>query len=106
MSIADTSREALRQISSPERKHQADVIFDIVVGACRNGAQDLSLREIAHTYALVHGKPIDVGTVSGRVTSLVAAHRLVRLSGSRRLCSISRKTVDPVTVPATQARMF
>lgn len=106
MRVAETSRSVLGAISFPERKQQVDVVFDIVVAACRNGALDMSLREIAHTYAQVHGKPIDVGTVSARVTALVDARRLVRLPGAVRACSISGKTVSPVTVPATQVRMF
>ena len=106
MSVVDTSKEAFTSLAGGERKHQADVILDIVTGACRNGAADLSLREIAQRYHLVHGKPIDVGTVSGRVTSLVASHRLVRLNDRKRPCTQSGKTVAPVTVPATQVRLF
>ncbi len=89
-----------------QRKQQVDLIFDVVVAACRNGVQDMSLQEIAFTYERQHGRRIDVGTVSGRVTALVNAQRLVRLAGSERLCSISKKRVAPVTVPAKQARMF
>ncbi len=106
MAIAETSLEARGQISMRERKQQVDIIFDVVVAACRNGAIDLSLREIAQLYAAAHGKLIDVGTVSGRVTELIVAQRLVRLPGAARPCSISGKTVAPVTVPAKQARMF
>lgn len=105
MTIAQTSLEAHGQIGMRERKGQLDVIFDIVLGACRNGAPDLSLREIAAAYHRLHGKPIDVGTVSGRVTQLVTAQRLVREPGSERLCTLSGKTVHPVTVPAKQARL-
>lgn len=104
--VAETSAESYSEISMRKRKHQLDVIFDVVVAACRSGVEDMSLQEIARTYELSHGKRIDVGTVSGRVTQLVAAHRLVRVPGSERQCSISKKRVWPVTVPAQQARMF
>ena len=68
--------------------------------------KDLSLREIAKRYELIHSRTIDVGTVSARVSNLIAAKRLVRVEGSARACSISGKTVQPVSVPAQQARMF
>jgi hypothetical protein len=106
MTIADTSRESHGQISMRQRKTQNDEVFDIVVGACRNGAQDMSLREIARAFATVHGRNIDVGTVSARVSALVDAQRLVRLKGSIRACTITGKTVAPVTVPAKQVRLF
>lgn len=104
--VAETSLQAHSQIGMRKRKGQLDVIFDIVLGACRNGAADMSLREISAAFHRLHGKPIDVGTVSGRVTQLVAAERLVRVEGSERLCTLSGKTVHPVTVPAKQARLL
>lgn len=104
--VAETSRKSLGQISGCERKQQADVILDVVVAACRNGAQDMSLQEIAWAYERQHGKRIDVGTVSGRVTALVTAGRLVRLPSAQRQCSISKRHVAPVTVPLEQVRMF
>ncbi|CAM8658322.1 hypothetical protein MCEMIEM13_01506 [Comamonadaceae bacterium] len=103
--VAETSIHAHSQIGMRKRKAQLDVVFDIVLGACRNGAPDMSLREIAAAFHRLHGKPIDVGTVSGRVTQLVAAERLVRVEGAERLCTLSGKTVHPVTVPAKQARL-
>lgn len=100
-----SSQIAAEKQDQRKRRQQADVVLDIVLAAVRNGAIDMSLREIAHTFTRVHGKPIDVGTVSARVTALVDAGRLVRLPGSTRPCSLSGKTVSPVTVPATQARL-
>ena len=106
MQVATTSADAYAAFSARTRKNQVDLVFDIVAGACRNGALDMSLREIAHTYQRIHGKPIDVGTVSARVTALVMAKRLVRLQGAERPCSITGKTVHPVTAPAHQVAMF
>lgn len=100
------SQVAAEKQEQRQRKQQGDVVLDIVVAAVRNGAIDMSLREIAQTFTKVHRKPIDVGTVSARVTALVDAGRLVRLPGSVRACSISGKTVSPVTVPATQVRLI
>lgn len=104
MQAAHTSAQSYRDISMPKRKGQLDDIFDLVVAAVRNGAHDMSLQEIAYMFEMVHGKRIDVGTVSGRVNQLVAASRLVRAPGSERRCSRSGKVVHPVTVPAHQDR--
>lgn len=101
-----TSGQALQDLGMGVQKHQADRVLDIVIAAKRNGIKDLSLREIAERWHMVHGKPIDVGTVSARVTSLVAAKRLVRVIYDARPCTVSGKTVQPVSVPTTQARMF
>lgn len=103
---AYTSAAALNDLGLRGQKHQADAVLDIVVAAVRNGAKDLSLREIAKRWELAHGRQIDVGTVSARVTNLVDQHRLVRIKEDARACTISGKTVQPVTVPAQQARMF
>lgn len=104
--VATTSADVYAAFGASTRKNQIDAVFDIVAGACRNGTPDMSLREIAHTYHRVHGKPIDVGTVSGRVTALVMSNRLVRVQGAERPCSITGKTVHPVTAPARQASVF
>lgn len=101
-----TSAQALAEVGLRGQKMQADAVLDIVVAASRHGVKDLSLREIAKRWELVHGRSIDVGTVSARVTNLVAQHRLVRVPGDARACSISGKTVQPVSVPVQQARMF
>ena len=104
MQAAQTSAQAFRDISMPVRKGQLDAIFDLVVAAVRNGAQDMSLQEIAYMFEMVNGKRIDVGTVSGRVNQLVTAGRLVRQPNTERRCSRSGKVVHPVTVPARQDR--
>lgn len=106
MHVATTSADAYAAIAPRQRKMQVDEVFDIVVALQQRGAADLSLREIAHEYHRKHGKPIDVGTVSARVTNLVIAKRLVRVQGSERPCSITGKTVHPVSAPARQVGMF
>lgn len=100
-----TSAQALAQVGLQGQKHQADAVLDICIAAHRNGVKDLSLREIAKRYEWIHSRSIDVGTVSARVSNLVAAKRLVRVEGSARACSISGKTVQPVSVPMAQERL-
>ena len=100
-----TSAQALANVGLKGQKYQADAIVDICIAAQRNGAQDLSLREIARRWELLYGRQIDVGTVSARVSNLIDANRLVRLEGTTRSCTISGKTVHPVSVPVTQVRL-
>ena len=101
-----TSGQALQDLGTGAQKHQEDRVLDIVIAAKRNGIKDLSLREIAQRWHMVHGQPIDVGTVSARVTSLVAAKRLVRVIYDARACTVSGKTVQPVSVPVRQAGLL
>ena len=106
MGIQTTSREALAALSLPGKKGQADDVLLVVTLACKSGHKDMSLREIKRAYMQRFECDIDVSTVSGRVNELVAAKRLLRLPGARRLCSLSGASVLPVTVPVVQARMF
>lgn len=101
-----TSAQALNDVGLRGQKQQSDKVLDIVIAAQRSGAKDLSLREIAKRWELVHGVSIDVGTVSARVCNLISQHRLVRIESNARACSISGKTVQPVCAPEKQARMF
>ena len=105
MGTRNTSAQALADVGLKGQKFQADAVLDICIAAQRNGAQDLSLREIARRWELLHGRQIDVGTVSARVSNLIAANRLVRLPGAMRACTISGKTVHPVSVPMKQERL-
>lgn len=105
MNIAETSRESLAGLSLPGQKTQADDVFLVVQLACRAGVKDLSLREIKQAYMRRFERDIDVSTVSARVNNLVTAQRLMRSTQSRP-CSLSGKSVLPVSVPAKQAPMF
>jgi hypothetical protein len=82
---------------------QAEVL-DICLAAARNGIADLSGREIKARYRQSHpGKDIDTGTISARVSSLLAAKLLERCP--ERLCSITSKMVRPVRPVAQQQRI-
>lgn len=100
----DTSAQALDAIGLRKMAGQRRQVFDIVVGAQRNGASDLSLREIQRRYEGLHGVRIDVGTVSARVHNLVAAGWLHR-RGDIRACSVTGQNVHAVFVPLAQARL-
>lgn len=101
----DTSAQALDEFGLKKMARQQAEIFDVVLRAQRNGALDMSLTEIRDAYERLHSKRIDLNRVSARVSNLVAAGRLVRRQDTRP-CSVSQRSVHPVFVPETQARMF
>lgn len=101
----DTSAAARDAFGWRRTARQQAEIFDIVLGAQRNGADDMSLTEIRDAYERLHGRRIDLNRVSARVTDLVAAGRLERRQDTRP-CSVSQRPIHPVFVPAHQARLF
>lgn len=104
MSTLDTSATARRAITGREMAQKQREIYDIVVGCQRNGQPDMSLTEIRDTFERLHGRRIDLNRVSSRVSELVSAGRLVRATGTRP-CSITSRSVEPVSVPPQQGRL-
>lgn len=101
-SMGETSSAAFKTVAAGQMKRLNDELFDLVQGAQRNGCKDLSLRELQQAYELRHSKRIELGTVSGAVTRMVAAKRLVRDATPRR-CHVTGREILPFCVPATQA---
>lgn len=98
----ETSAAAFKTVSAEQLKTLNDKLLDLVLGAQRNGCKDLSLRELQQAYELRYCKRIELGTVSGAVTRLVDAHKLVR-DDKPRACNVTGHNVLPFCVPATQA---
>lgn len=109
--VADTSRQSLAAVGLGGRKTLADKIFGVVQAAQRNGAKDMSMREIQQALASSSfddaGRPlwVDVSSISGRGNELVAAERLVRDRLNTRPCRISGRLIEPLSVPARQERL-
>jgi len=101
---AHTSALALDAMGLRTLARSNRAIFDICVGAQRNGACDLSLREIQQRYERLYSKRIDVSSVSARVHSLIEAGWLHRRADPR-VCSITGRSVLPVFAPEKQARL-
>lgn len=98
------SAAALDDLGVAHLKGQQREVLDIVVAAVRNGARDMTGKEIQARYrALNSGKDIDAGTVSARVNSLIAAKLLER--SERRACFVTGLMVGPVRPVAQQARL-
>lgn len=104
VNTAATSAQALQRIGNVKRKQLQDEIHDICIALHRNGASDISGKEIQAQYELIHGRRIEASTISSRVSNLIDAGRLVRLPDTRP-CRVTGNNIHPVQVPATQARL-
>lgn len=106
----ETSGEAFRTIGNKGLSAEMRKVLDICLAAQRNGAQDLSGREVQVRYEAYYsqtsGKVVrkDMSSISGRINDLVTAGRLERLP-LKRQCSISGESIMPVRVPAMQSRL-
>ena len=105
ISTADTSAasfdaERPRWVASKQK-----ALFDLVLGAQRNGAADMSMRELQAAYERLHSKRIELSSVSSCCNGLVTAGRLVRATPIRA-CSITGRDIFPLSVPLTQARLL
>lgn len=97
----ETRATAFKAVKASGLKRLNDELIDLVRGAQLNGCKDLSLRELQQAYELRHGKRIELGTVSGAVTRLVAAGTLVRDTVPRR-CHVTNREIMPFCAPAKQ----
>lgn len=103
--VAGTSRDALAEVSLTARKTMGDRIHDVVAQACREGAKDMSMREIQLALNQRSGIYMDMSSISARVNALVCAQRLVRDKLNPRQCSITGKNIEPLSLPVQQARL-
>jgi len=98
------SAAARNELGTERLRGQQREVLDIVIAAIRNGAKDLTGKEIQARFRSINsGKDIDAGTVSARVNSLLTAKLLE--PGPRRPCSITGLTVRPVRPVAQQTRL-
>ena len=100
-----TSIEAFHSLPNSHVKTQADRIYDVVAAHCARSGRDASLNEIKLLYRAQFGKDIELSTTSARVNALVAAGRLIRKEVARK-CSLTGKSIKPISLPICQFRMF
>jgi hypothetical protein len=100
----DAQYAALQRMGLIGLKSRADDIFLIVATACRAGVDDLTGREIQTLYERRYGRRIESGTISARVSELLAARRILRRPQSR-VCTVTREMAAPVYVVMKQVRM-
>lgn len=94
--VLDTSIDAFYSIPNRSKEQQSQRIISIV-----RSAVDMSLREIAQAYNTKFAPAkIETSSVSARCNELVSAGVLARSTPIRK-CSLSHKSVHPVSfVPA------
>lgn len=104
--IADSSRQALAQISKVGQMSMLDQIESVIAQAMRNGAKDLSMKEVQLAMVRVYGRSVELSSISARVNELVSAKRVVRDKVNLRPCTVTGKAIEPLSVVAEQERMF
>lgn len=100
----DAQVAALQGMGLIGLKTRADDIYLIIATACKAGADDLTGREIQALYERRYGRRIESGTISARVSELLAAQRILRRPQTR-ICTVTRKVAAPVYVVMKQTRM-
>ena len=100
----DAQMAALQAIGLLGMKTRADDIYLVIATACKAGVEDLTGREIQALYERRYGRRIESGTISARVSELLAAQRILRRPQTR-ICTVTRKVAAPVYVVMKQTRM-
>ena len=105
ISTADTSAASYARMAPKTLARRQSEVLDVVVSLQRDGAADVSRREIQVEYELVHGKRIDMSSVASTVHALVSAGRLVSVTKLRE-CRITGRDICPVYAPLQQASLI
>ena len=100
----DAQMAALSAIGLLGMKTRADDVLLVIATACRAGVEDLTGREIQALYERRYGRRIESGTISARVSELLAARRILRRPQTR-ICTVTREIAAPVYVVMKQTRM-
>jgi hypothetical protein len=99
----DTRAASLDAMGHERMSKLSREVVDVVQRRHMHGDADMSMREIQAVYERLHGKRIEMSTISSTVNRLVTSGRLARV-GVRR-CAISGREVMPVCVVAKQAAL-
>ena len=100
----DAQMAALSAMGLLGMKTRADDVLLVIATACRAGVDDLTGREIQTLYERRYGRRIESGTISARVSELLAARRILRRPQTR-ICTVTREIAAPVYVVMKQTRM-
>ena len=103
ISTADTSRESYSRIAPKTLARRQREVLDIVLGLQRNGAVDVSRREIQASYERVYSKRIDMSSVSSSVHALVSAWSLAKPFARWPSSLLRRGWYEPL--PASHRRL-
>lgn len=109
-SPCDTSSQAFHKIGNGRKKNLQDAIVAICTLWQRKGVRDFGATELSRL--LEDQKLAETGrhvrinssSLSGPISSLVAAGRLVKRKG-KRPCTHTRQDIQAYFVPATQASL-
>lgn len=104
--VADTSRDALKRISTAARMSILERIESVVTDSGRRGVRDMSAREIRDKIEADTGRRIELSTITARVNELVTAGRLQRDPAYTRACTVTGQQIHPLRAVPKQTRAF
>lgn len=87
-------------------KSEADRLEALLANAQRNGAKDMSYRELREEFVRVYGKEIFPHTVQSRLNALEHAGRVACEREQRRKCRVTGVLVQVYAVPMKQAGLL
>ena len=99
--LTDSSSQPVKARSLSPAQQQ---VFDVVVGAQRSGADNMTNREIGRALEYLHNRRFGEGAVASRVTELVNGGYLDSLTEKRR-CLVTGELAFARFVPAKQGRL-
>jgi hypothetical protein len=95
---------ALGQMGLIGLKTSADNVYLVIAAACRNGAADLTRRELQALYEQRFECRMDASSISARVNELVTAQRVFERKDNR-VCTVTGNMVGAVYVVMKQVRL-
>ena len=95
---------ALGQMGLLGLKTSADNVYLVIAAACRNGAADLTRRELQALYEQRFECRMDASSISARVNELVTAQRVFERKDNR-VCTVTGNMVGAVYVVMKQVRL-
>ena len=102
--VQESSILAFHSLPNTQKKSVADLIFQAIEQNSDRGGNGMSMAEIQRVLR-VSGSHIEKSTISARINEMVACNRLYRADYLRR-CSISGKSIHPVSLPLGQMRLL
>jgi hypothetical protein len=103
--VGATSRDSLHKIPKQKKQTLLDLVENVVRQAYARGVPNMSGKEIQDELQRMHGRFIEMSTLSGRIKSLIDMDRLTRDAVYTRPCRITGETISPVSAPPVQERI-
>ena len=103
VSSRDVQSDNYKRLTAAKLTRAEHLVMNAILLGHARRRRDFSLNEICNLMEEQLGERVNPNSISGRVTSLVASHRLAR--AEPRACSVTGAKCNPVFVVAHQAQL-